>query len=431
MNIKKIFSYLPSYSHYKMNIFSGTNTFNEVKNILKRLIFTKDIVNSEDIQKYENIIAQTIKSKNIYTFASGRMGFYTILKAIDIQKDDEIIIPSFTCIVVPNAILYSGAKPIYCDIKDDDFNIDVSKIEQLITPKTKVLYAQHTFGQMCDIKAIKQIAEKYNLLVVEDTALALGAKLENKYAGTIGDFGYFSTDRSKVINTGLGGIVSVNNEAYLTSFIKIYKEVPYLDKKMTKKIAKTFILNIITLNPYFYWFGKILNAVLSKLKLMTYFLDEPLIKKEEISSYLYPAKFSALLSSIGISQFNLLDSNLKNRRQIANYYNDIFNIYTKEYMEDSKNIFLRYSFLLKNRDYWENKFSSTIDLSIWFKTVTSGRNNNFEEINYTVDSNKVSEYVCEHIFNLPTHNQIKLEKLKKLLHELKSSGDIITKEKVL
>jgi len=431
MNIKRIFNYLPSYPHYKMNIFSGTNTFDEVKNILKRLIFTKDIVNSEDIQKYERIISQTIKSKNIYTFASGRMGFYTILKAIDIQKDDEIIIPSFTCIVVPNAIFYSGAKPIYCDIKDDDFNIDVSKIEQFITPKTKVLYAQHTFGQMCDIKGIKQIAEKYNLLVVEDTALALGAKLENKYAGTIGDFGYFSTDRSKVINTGLGGIVSVNNEAYLTSFVEIYKKVPYLEKKMTKKIGKTFILNIITLNPYFYWIGKFFNAVLSKLKLMTYFLDEPFIKKEEISSYPYPVKFSALLASIGISQFNLLDSNLKNRRQIANYYNDIFNIYTKEYMQDNKNIFLRYSFLIKNRDYWEERFSSKIDLAIWFKSVTSGRNDNFEEIHYKVGSNKVSEYVCNHIFNLPTHNQIKPEKLKELLYELKNSGDIITKEKVL
>lgn len=431
MNIKRIFNYLPSYPHYKMNIFSGTNTFDEVKNILKRLIFTKDIVNSEDIQKYESIISRTIKSKNFYTFASGRMGFYTILKAIDIQKDDEIIIPSFTCIVVPNAILYCGAKPIYCDIKDNDFNIDVSKIEQLITPKTKVLYAQHTFGQMCDIKAIKQIAEKYNLLVVEDTALALGAKLENKYAGTIGDFGYFSTDRSKVVNTGLGGIVSVNNETYLKGFGEIYKEVPYLDKKMTKKIAKTFILNVITLNPYFYWIGKFINAILSKVNMMTYLLDEPFVKKELIKNYPYPARFSSLLAKIGISQFESLDSNLENRKKIANYYNEILNIYTEEYMQSDTNIFLRYSFLVKNRDYWENKFSSKIDLSIWFKTIASGKNDNFEEMHYTVGSNKVSEYVCEHIFNLPTHNQIKPNKLKKLLLELKNSGDIITKEKIL
>ena len=426
MNIKKISNYLPSYPHYKMNIFSGTNSFSEVRDLLS--VSSQD---DEYIEQYENIISQTINSKHNYTFASGRMGFYTILKAIDIQKDDEVIIPSFTCIVVPNAILYSGAKPIYCDIRDDNFNIDVSKIEELITPKTKVLYAQHTFGQMCDIKVIKQIAVKYNLLVVEDTALALGAKLENKYAGTIGDFGYFSTDRSKVINTGLGGIVSVNNKKYLAKINKIYSGIPHLSDKMTKKIARTFVLNIITLNPYFYWFGKFINAILSKFKVMTYLLDEPFVKKEQIKDYPYPAKLSSILSKIGISQFKSLDSNLENRKKIATYYNDILNIYTKEYIQSETNIFLRYSFLVKNRSYWENRFSSKIDLSIWFKTIASGRDSNFEEINYKIGSNKVSEYVCDHIFNLPTHNQIKPEKLKKLLEELKSSGDIITKEKNL
>ena len=88
-------------------------------------------------------------------------------------------------------------------------------------------------------------------------------------------------------------------------------------------------------------------------------------------------------------------------------------------MQSDKNIFLRYSFLVKNRDYWESRFSSKIDLSIWFKTIAFGRNDNFKKINYKVNSNKVSEYVCRHIFNLPTHNQIKAEKLQSLLKELK------------
>ena len=138
MNIKRIFSYLPSYPHYKMNVFSGTNSFGEIRDLSNCRL-----KNDEYIKQYENIISEIINSKHICTFASGRMGFYTILKAIDIQKNDEVIIPSFTCVVVPNAILYSGAKPIYCDIRIYDFNIDVSKIEQLITPKTKVLYAAY------------------------------------------------------------------------------------------------------------------------------------------------------------------------------------------------------------------------------------------------------------------------------------------------
>ena len=184
-----------------------------------------------------------------------------------------------------------------------DFNIDVSKIEQLITPKTKVLYAQHTFGQMCDIDNIIKIAKKYNLAVVEDTAGALGAKHHNKYAGTIGDFGYFSTDRTKVVNTGLGGIVSVNNKIYVNKFTDIYKDIPCLSDNFSKKIAKTFILNVITLNPYFYWIGKFINAILSKLKIMTYLSDEILTNKEKIKNYPYPARLPSLMAGIGISQF--------------------------------------------------------------------------------------------------------------------------------
>ena len=409
-----------------MNVFSGTNSFREIRDVL--LWRSQD---EEPIKHYENIISRTINSDSVFTFASGRMGFYTILKAINIQKNDEVIIPSFTCVVVPNAILYSGAKPIYCDINKDDFNIDVSNVEKLITSKTKVLYAQHTFGQMCDINAIQKIAQKYNLLVIEDTAGALGAKLNNLHAGTIGDFGYFSTDRTKVVNTGLGGIVSVNNKKYIKNFTEIFNDVPYLNQTLTKKIVRTFVLNIVTLNPYFYWVGKFINVILSKLKIMTYLLDESFIKKDQIQDYPYPARLSCLLAKIGISQFQALNDNLDNRKKNANYYNDILNIYTPEYMNSDKNIFLRYSFLVKNRDYWENKFSSKIDLSIWFNTIAYGRNDNLEAINYKVNSNKVSEFVCEHIFNLPTHNQIRPEKLQALLKELKLSADIITKDQVL
>ena len=427
---RKIVQYLPSYPHHKMNIFSGTNSLSEVKNVL-RLLGSEEIIQGPSLQKYENLLKQKLHSKNIHTFASGRMGFYSILKTLDLQKDDEVIIPSYTCIVVPNAILYANAKPVYCDIREDDFNIDVSKIEALITSKTKVLYAQHTFGQMCDVDAIVALAKKYNLIVIEDSALAIGAHKDGRYAGTIGDFGYFSTDRSKVINTGLGGIVSVNNEKFINSFENFYKKVPYLDKLYTKKIAKTFIYNIITLHPSFYWFGKFLNVVMSKLGMMHYFLDEVYHDKSKIVDYPYPARLSNIFAEIGISQIQNLDSNLAYRKSVVQYYNNILGIYSDGYINNPSNIFLRYSFLVKNRDYWERRFSSKVDLSIWFKTIASGKNENFEEIGYIEGTNKVSEYVCEHIFNLPTHQNIDPEKLEKLLVELKNSGDIITKEEIL
>lgn len=428
--LKKIINILPSYPHFKMNIFSGTNSLDEIKKTYRNLN-SKNIVKGDDLAVYQETLKQRLNTSFVYTFASGRMGFYSILKVIGIKAYDEVIIPSYTCVVVPNAVLYSGAKPIYCDINANDYNIDVSKIEALITLKTKVLYAQHTFGQMCNVKAIVELANKYNLIVIEDVALALGAKIGAKYAGTIGDFGYFSTDRSKVINTGLGGGVILNNEKYKHNFDDFYGNVSHLSKAYTQKIANTFLINAFILHPSFYWLGKFLGAVLSKVGMLTYFLDEPFHDFDKIKSYPYPAKLSSLQASIGISQINSLSRNLENRKKIANYYNEILGLYTECYMKRDQNVFLRYSFLVKNRDKWEDKFSGKIDLSIWFKTIASGKTKDFDDINYVVGSNEVSEYVCDHIFNLPTHNKIQAKRLEKLLLELKESGDIITMEKNL
>jgi dTDP-4-amino-4,6-dideoxygalactose transaminase len=409
-----------------MNVYSGTNSFSEFKEVFKSLLSGKDIVKGSDLAVYEELLKSSFKSDAIYTFASGRMGFYTILRSMGIEKDDEIIIPSYTCVVVPNAILYSGAKPIYCDVSRFDFNIDITKIEELITDKTKAIYAQHTFGQMCDINEIKKIADRYNLPVIEDVALSLGAKDGDKYAGTIGDFGYFSTDRTKIINTSLGGIVSINNPKYIDKFNSEYKDIPYLSRSFTKKLARTFLIDLVMMHPYLYWLGRFTNPLFRKLGIVKYFLDERKHNKDEIVEYPYPAKFSNILAKIGISQIESLDKNLQHRREVAHYYNSIFGIYTDEYIDNSRNVHIRYSFLINNREYWEKRFSSKIDLSIWFKTVAVGKDDKFEEINYTVGSNRESEFIAKHIFNLPTHNNISPKRIENLLYELKNSGDIIS-----
>jgi perosamine synthetase len=427
--IKFILNLFFTYPHYKMNVFSGTNSFKEVAEAIRSL--RGNIVKGDSVEKYKVAFGRELASKSVYSFASGRMGFYSILESIGIDKGDEIIIPSFTCVVVPNAIIYSGASPVYCEVSLNDFNIDSSKIVNCITPKTKILYAQHTFGQMCDMDKIMLIAKKYNLIVIEDCALSMGAKYKGKFSGTIGDFGYYSSDRSKIINTGLGGIVSVNNKKYIKDFQLYYKNIPYLPKKYSKKIVYTFIANIITLHPNFYWIGKLLNFIFTRLGFMTYFTDELSLKRTEIKKYPYPAKMSNIISMIGLSQLKFFDKNLNHRKQNALLYNTILNIYTDEYMYSEKNVFLRYSFLVNNRDYWEQKFSSKIDLSIWFKSVVSGRTKSLESVGYAQGSNRVSEYACDHIINFPTHMNINVNRISKLLQELKESGDIITKERVL
>ena len=103
-----------------------------------------------------------------YTYFRGRVGLYAILKALDIHKDDEIAIQAFTCLAVPEAILAIGAKPSYIDIKPMQFNMSVSDLANKITPQTKAIVVQHTYGIPANMDEITEIAEKFNIPIIED-----------------------------------------------------------------------------------------------------------------------------------------------------------------------------------------------------------------------------------------------------------------------
>ena len=136
------------------------------------------------------------------------------LKAIGLKSEDEVILPTNTFIATAEVVTYFGAKPVLCDIKEDTHNIDVSKIEDLITEKTKVIIPVHFAGQPCDMEEILDIAKKYNLFVIEDAAHALASKYKGKMIGTIADITCFSFYATKTLATGEGGMVTTFNEEY-------------------------------------------------------------------------------------------------------------------------------------------------------------------------------------------------------------------------
>ena len=149
---------------------------------------------------------------DVYLFNSGRSALYTLLKALEIGEGDEVLIQAFTCIAVPDPVIWTGAKTIFVDI-DDSLNIDPEAIERHINHKTRAIIVQHTFGIPAQISTITKIAQKHNLIIIEDAAQALGAKFKNKMAGSFGLAGGFSLYPFKVLGCfGDGGILTTNDE---------------------------------------------------------------------------------------------------------------------------------------------------------------------------------------------------------------------------
>ncbi|MCA1932761.1 MAG: DegT/DnrJ/EryC1/StrS family aminotransferase, partial [Calditerrivibrio sp.] len=142
------------------------------------------------------------------------------LKAIGIKDGDEVIIPTNTFIATAEVVTYFNAKPVLCDIDEKTLNMDVNKIENLITKRTKAIIPVHFAGQPCDMDEILSIARKHNLFVVEDAAHAFPAYYKNRPVGTIGDLTCFSFYATKTLAMGEGGAVTTDNEDFIKS-IKI------------------------------------------------------------------------------------------------------------------------------------------------------------------------------------------------------------------
>lgn len=130
----------------------------------------------------------------------------------DIKEGDEVILPSYTFVSTANAVVLRGAKPVFCEIEPETLNIDADRIEALITPKTKAIYAVHYAGVVCDMDKINAIAKKHNLFVIEDAAQAVGSVYKgNQPAGTIGDMGCYSFHETKNYTMGEGGALIVKD----------------------------------------------------------------------------------------------------------------------------------------------------------------------------------------------------------------------------
>lgn len=131
---------------------------------------------------------------------------------LDIIQGDEVILPSYTFVSTVNAFVLRGARPVFCDIKEKDLNMDEDLIEGLISDRTKAIVPVHYAGIPCNMEKIMHIARKHDIFVIEDAAQGIDVKFQDKYLGTIGDIGCFSFHGTKNISSGEGGAILINNE---------------------------------------------------------------------------------------------------------------------------------------------------------------------------------------------------------------------------
>lgn len=298
-------------------IYSDNYDIEYINRVIKR---GSNWANGPEINEFENNISEYLDVNHSVVFNSGTSALHALLLAHDLRQSDEVIVPSFTFIATANAPQFVGAKPVFADIEEQTYGLDPENVKEKITPKTKAIMPIHYGGCPCLIKELKEIAEDYNVLLFEDVAESMGAKIKNKYAGTFGDSAMFSFCQNKIISTGEGGAVTTNSE-------EIYKKLK-------------LIVSHGRLEPYNYF---------SSTEAMDYV------------TLGYNFRMSSLSAALGMSQLKKIDSIIKMRRNNANYmtnklskveqiicpkfppeYFHVYQMYTIRVRDGSRNKLLKY-----------------------------------------------------------------------------------------
>ena len=373
----------------------------------------RSVNNDEVIDDYEKKFASYIGNGKCVSFAAARMAFYALMKSLSIGKGSEVIITGFTCSVMANAVIRTGAKIIYADIDPNNYGSSYVDIKSKISSKTKMIVAQHTFGVPCDIKNIVNLCDKHNIFLLEDCALTFGSKFENKNLGNFGDAAIFSTDETKPINTIVGGLIYSKKDSLINKLKQVCKDSLDLNKDHQIRIHKKFLFSRKYYRPNKYALGRILNSIYSffnkslfgNKRPITLDLDSTCKIDEKSCAYPYPAKLPGFIARIGI--FELENWNKEKKLRSINFsnYKELFvkkkiaSIY-----DNMENEIIPLRFLFENHYTHKNTKLHLNNFFIddrWFNSPLIGTKENLTLFGYKLGDCPVAERVCQNIINLP------------------------------
>jgi perosamine synthetase len=174
------------------------------------------------VQDFESSLREFLNVKHVVSVNSGTAALHAALLALDIKTEDEVLLPSFTFVATANAVVASGAKPVFVDINTKDYTIDLQDLKKKISRKSKAIIPVHLYGHPADLTEINEIANQHSIYIIEDACQSLGSTYKNKQTGTFGKMGCFSMYASKVLTAGEGGAI-VTNEDKLADTLKMIR----------------------------------------------------------------------------------------------------------------------------------------------------------------------------------------------------------------
>lgn len=347
------------------------------------------------VEEFERKFADYVGAKYAVAVSNGTAALHIACLAAGLKEGDEGITTPITFAASSNCMLYCGAKPVFCDINLDDYNIDENKIKSYINEKTKVILPVDFTGQCCNIGKIMRIAKENNLIVIQDASHSLGTKYLDKQIGSIADMTTFSLHPVKTITSGEGGVVTTNSLA-LYEKLKLYK---------THGITKSK--------------GNLRNK------------EHPEWYYEQI--YLgYNYRITDLQSALGISQLNKIEKFITKRKLLVNTYNELLKdidgiILQKEeaYSDTSRHLYIIRLDLNKFKATRDDIYSALVaeNIGVNIHYIPVYKHPYYKEIGYEDIICENAETFYNSSITLPLHVNMDESDIKDVVNALKDVLD--------
>lgn len=398
--------------HHTFGPLADKRQFWEAFCIQMRLPWTR-IVTGPHTAQLEKVLSDTFKADAV-TFASGRQGLLALLKSIGLKPGEEILIQSYTCVVLPNAIHAAGGVPVYVDIERDTLNLDIADVEKRITPRTRAIICQHTFGIPADAAALRKICDAHGIFLIEDCAHILPDSPTSEI-GKWGDFLLLSFGRDKAIS-GVGGGAMLSRKPEITAKLKQEQgratNLPWL----TVSLLLDYPIWYPMLRPFYgMGLGKAALWALGKFRMLV-----PILSAEEKRGNMPLAlqKMPNGCAYLALKQLTRLQEINDHRRTLTSFY-----------VEQAKRsnwpmlggVFAgmplqKFPLFVKNANGIRAHLKShNIHLDDgWTGCVVCPETVDLPATGYEPGSDPEAEAACEMILSLPTHPTMSLKQAKTL-----------------
>lgn len=391
-----------------VNILNLQRQYQEIQEEIEKAVCeqmrTGMYIGGKAVLDFEKNFANYIGVKHAISVNSGTDALVIALKALGIKSGDEVITTPFTFFATAEAIAMVGAIPVFADVLEDTYNIDPAKIEEKITDKTKAIMPVHIFGQPVEFDRIKEIADKYNLFIIEDACQAVGASIGERKVGALGNLGCFSFFPTKNLGAfGDGGMITTDNDE-LNIICRAFKE-----HGMAQNGAKArYILEGVeddlegTVSP---------DGLYNPYKYYNYLIA-------------YNSRLDAIQARVLDIKLKYLEKYNMNRNQIAEFYkqklSNCAGVITPSVKEGVKSVWHQYAFRCEKKDEMGNFLASKGVGSAAFYPVPLHLQKAFNYLGYKEGDLPVAEMLAKQTVCLPIFPELTEEELNYVVESIKA-----------